>query len=392
MVDTGGFTEREVEPIARSVRSQAQKALQEADVALLVLDARVGVTPDDEGLVDAVRRSGKPVLVVANKMDDSKVEARSEMSTLYALGFAQVFGISAAHGRGVADLLDAVVAYFPEALEDEWADPEVPKDEGIPRIAVVGRPNAGKSTLLNRLLEDDRLVVSEIPGTTRDAIEVELVKGGRKYRFIDTAGVRRKVGHGDDLEQETAGVAKDALQGADVGIVLFDATEPAVEQDARLLGECLKLSKPLVVAANKVDKLKGAAGRKVLRSAIEEHLKFLFSNAPIVELSGQRGTGLSNLLEVCQRVYDQSRLRIPTPKINKFLGGIEAEHPAPRHQGHPVRLYYMAQVGIQPPMFLIHCNRPEGITEAYRRFLENRMREEWGFEIPLRILFRKRKR
>jgi GTPase len=346
-----------------------------------------------------VRRSGKPVLVAANKIDDRRSEERSEIGSVHAMGFEEVFGISASHGRGVADMLDALLVHLPDADENE-AD-EVPDagedaapapDDGVPRIAVVGRPNAGKSTLLNRLLDDDRLVVSEIPGTTRDAIEVELTRGAQRYRFIDTAGIRRKVGHGDDLEQESAEVAEDALKRADVVIVLFDATEPAVEQDSRLLGACLKLGKPMVLAANKVDLLAGRAGRQALADAVDEHLRFVFANAPLVELSARDGVGLPKLLAVCSRLYAQSRRRIPTPEINRFLGEAEDAHPAPRHQGHPVRLYYMAQVSTRPPTFLVHVNRPAGINEAYRRFLENRMRERWGFEIPLRLVFKRRRK
>lgn len=392
VVDTGGFLEGEIDLLAASVRRQAEKALSEAAIVLLVVDARQGLTADDEVLADVVRRSGKPAFLVANKMDDSRSEARSELSTVYGLGFAEVFAVSAAHGRGVNDLLDAVLERLPDAPRGEREfDAGALADDGIPRIAVVGRPNAGKSTLLNQLLGEERLVVSAVPGTTRDAIEVELVRGDRRYKFIDTAGIRRRVGHGDDLEQESAGLAEESLQRADVVIVLFDATEPAVEQDARLLGEALKWGKPLVLAANKMDLLDGA-GRTALRDAIGEHLRFVFVNAPIVEISAQRGNGLGRLLEVCTTVFEQSLTRIPTPEINRFLGQAEDSHPAPRHGGHLVRLYYMAQVSVRPPTFLIHVNRPAGITEAYRRFLENSMRERWGFQIPLRLVFRGRGR
>jgi len=408
VVDTGGFLEGEADPLASSVRRQAEKALAEAAVAVLVVDGRDGVQADDLVLADVVRRSGKPVLVAANKIDDRRSEERSEMGSVHAMGFQEVFGISASHGRGVADMLDALLVHLPEPdgeeddpspydgeeeLEDASGhETQAAPDDGIPRIAVVGRPNAGKSTLLNRLLGDDRLVVSEVPGTTRDAIEVELTRGTERYRFIDTAGIRRKVGHGDDLEQESAEVAEDALKRADVVIVLFDATEPAVEQDSRLLGACLRIRKPMVLAANKVDLLAGKEGRRALASAVDEHLRFVFANVPLVELSARDGVGLPKLLEVCSRLYMQSRRRIPTPEINRFLREAEDAHPAPRHQGHPVRLYYMVQVSIRPPTFLFHVNRPAGITEAYRRFLENRMRERWGFEIPLRLVFKRRRK
>ena len=335
------------------------------------------------------------MFVVANKIDSAKAEERSELGSVYALGFARVFPISAIHGRGVNDLLDELLVILPEPSGSEDAPAaatDVAKDPEVPRIAVVGRPNAGKSTLLHRILGDDRLVVSEIPGTTRDAIEVEVTRGGQRYVFIDTAGIRRKAAHGDELERESAALAEGAIARADVVIVLFDATEPAVEQDSRLLGECLELGRPLVLAANKVDLLSGAEGRKRLRDAIDEHLRFVFDTAPFVELSAVRGKGIDELLAACTRLFAQSRSRIPTPEINRFLGEAEDAHPAPRHAGHPVRLYYMAQVAVRPPTFLIHVNRPEGITEAYRRFLENRMRERWVFEIPLRLVFRRRRR
>ena len=242
-------------PLAKGViRAQAETALAEASVAVLVVDAREGVLPDDQLLADVVRRSGKPVLVAANKMDDGRTVEKADLASVYALGFPEVFSVSAAHGRDISSLLDAVVAALPES---EAVEPEA--DDGIPRVAVVGRPNAGKSTLLNRLLGEERFVVSEVPGTTRDALEVELRRGERVYRLIDTAGVRRKIGHGDDLERESAALSERALERCDVAVILFDATEPAVEQDSRLIGKALELGRPLIIAPNKVDLLSGPA-------------------------------------------------------------------------------------------------------------------------------------
>jgi GTPase len=386
-VDTGGFVVGESDVLAREVRAQAERAMAQAEVVLLVVDGRAGPTAADEDLARLARRSGKPTFLALNKLDGQKAEDEAPRGDFYRLGPKDLYDISAEHGRGVGPLLDDLVKRLPEA-----PPPPEPAEGGPPRVAILGRPNVGKSTLANALLGEARFAVSPLAGTTRDALDAEITVKGRPYVLTDTAGIRRKGQTADALELAGIARAVDALGRSDVAMVLLDATEPAVEQDARLAGMCVERQKPLVLAVNKADLLKGAAGRKAVKEAIAEHLPFLPSGTPLKFLSALRGQGLDALLPLCGRLHDQAARRLPTPELNRFLRDAEDAHPAPRAGGGPVRLYYMAQVAVSPPTFLVHVNRPEGITEAYRRFLSGRLRERFDLQIPVRLVFRKRRR
>ncbi|MHB8420249.1 MAG: ribosome biogenesis GTPase Der [Myxococcales bacterium] len=387
-VDTGGFVVGEGDPLSREVRAQAERAMAQATLIVLVVDGRDGPLAPDLELAGLARRSGKRTFVALNKLDQQKAEDAAPRADFYRLGLQELYAVSAEHGRGIGPLLDDLVKLLPEAVEP--APPEEGDDR--PRVAILGRPNVGKSTFANALLGESRFATSPVAGTTRDALDAEVAAKGRRYVLTDTAGIRRKGSAASELELAGIARALEALGRSDVAVLLLDAIEPAVEQDARLAGLCAERSKPLVLAVNKSDLLTGAAGRKGVKEAIAEHLPFLPQETPLLFVSALRGSGLAAVLPLCGRLHDQSAARLPTPELNRFLRDAEDAHPAPRAGGGPVRLYYMAQVSARPPTFLVHVNRPEGINEAYRRFLAGRLRDRFDLRVPVRFVFRKRTR
>jgi GTP-binding protein len=260
-----------------------------------------------------------------------------------------------------------------------------------PRIALLGRPNVGKSTLFNRLVGEERMVVSDAAGTTRDAVEVEVERRGRHTVLVDTAGLRRR-GHsgGDRLEQLTSAASEEVMARADVVIVLLDAGEPAVEQDARIVGMALERYRPLLLVFNKVDLFPGRDTQKRLRDALSEGMRFALDRTPVLFVSALQGTGIDGILPAAWRLYAQASLRITTPELNRFLQEAEEGHPPPRSGGRSVRLYYAAQVAVRPPTFVFHANRPEGIQDSYRRYLGNALRDRFGLQVPVKLVFRRR--
>ena len=399
LVDTGGFWVNEKDSMLQDVRRQAEVAVEQAAVLVLVIDGRAAPTFDDIEIAEILRRSGKPAFVALNKLDHGRAEAEAGTADFYRLGLTSFYPISAEHGRGIGSLLDDIVEALPEddtpapAPEEEGAEPTPDaRANEPPRIAILGRPNVGKSTFANRLLGEYRFVESAVAGTTRDAVDAELTFRGRRYILTDTAGIRRKSASSEPLEIESVLQALQALERSQVAAVLLDAGEPAVEQDSRLIGLCAEQAKPLILVVNKADLVPSAAARRAVESTIAERFPFLLAGTPILFASGREGKGVDQLLPLAGRLYDAAGRRIPTPEINRFLQAAEEAHPPPRAGGKPVRLYFMIQVSIRPPTFLIHVNRPEGITEAYRRFMSNRIREQWDIRVPIRLIFRKRRR
>jgi GTP-binding protein len=406
LVDTGGFEPESRDRLVAQVRQQAQLATEEAAAVVLVVDGREGLTNVDRSVADLLRRSKKPLFVAVNKVDTTKTEGEIPLAEFYELGFGEVFSVSAEHGRGTQELLEAIVTAlgiepappppeFEPFGEEEDEPDEVTEDQrptGDIRIAIVGRPNVGKSTFVNALLGQERFVVSDIAGTTRDAIDSLVVHDGQRFVVTDTAGIRRKATISTTVESYSVVRAMKAMDDAEVVAVMLDATEAGVDQDARLLALVLEKSKALVVVVNKWDVAeKEGATQDWYREELGKRLPFV-SFAPMVFVSARTGNGVGKVLERAARLVEQFRARFPTPQLNELLQQVQEEHPAPSSGGRPVKLFYIAQVAYAPPTFVINCGRPEAIGESYRRYVENRFRKAFGLEVPMRLVFRERKR
>ncbi len=401
LVDTGGFEPDSRDPLMQIVRRQAQLAVDEAAAVVLVVDGRDGLTAMDEAIAELLRPSGKPVFVAVNKLDTAGVEATAPAPEFHRLGFGEVHGVSAEHARGIGDLLDSVVARLglpaesPPSVEEALDELPPVEDEEAPaeiRIAIVGRPNVGKSTFVNALLGEERLVVSDVPGTTRDSIDAVLSWKGRRFVVTDTAGIRRKRSIAQRVEAYSVVRAMRSIDDAEVVACLLDATEAGVEQDARLLALVAEKGRALVVVVNKWDIAeREGATQSWYRKELAKRLPFV-SWAPMLFTSGKTGKGVTKVLDTSARLIQQYRARFPTPALNDLLENIQTSHPAPLARGRPVKLYYMAQVGAAPPLFVLQCSRPEAIADGYKRFVENRFREAFGLEVPVRFIYKERRR
>jgi GTP-binding protein len=382
LVDTGGLLLGTDDPLLGPAALQAERAIEEADVVLFLVDARAGLLPDDEAIARRLRRAGKRVLLVVNKS-----EGAENVSEFARLGFDGAHFVSAEHGQGVGDLLDAAL----EGL------PAVPVDEGEAAplsLALVGRPNVGKSSILNRLVGRERAVVSPIPGTTRDSVDEVFERRGRRYRLVDTAGIRRVRLLKENVDHVSVVQSRRAIERADVAVVVLDAAEGLREMDATIGGEVLDAGAGVVLAVNKWDL---AAERKLtprgFEAEVRDQLKFL-PWAPVVFLSAKTGKGLGALLGAVDRVEDARRARVTTGELNRLLASATAAFPPKAEKGdHPVRILFGSQIGIAPPTFAISVNHPVDLHFSYRRYLENRIREAFGFEgSPLRLKVRYRRR
>ncbi len=341
-VDTGGFLVRSDEQLINAVREQAEAAIREADVIVFVVDAFEGLAGAEQELAQILRRGGKPVLLAANKIDSNRREEALELGELHRLGF-DVFPVSAEHGRGVGELADAIVARLPGAAEA----PEEERDDTI-HLAVLGRPNVGKSTLLNRLLGEERFVANALPGTTRDAVDEELTWKGRRFVLTDTAGLRKKRQVIDKVEVFSAQRALRAVEKADVVVVLTDATQLGVEQDARIAAQAEERGRAVILCVNKWDLVRDKEGEaKRLRAEAARHLQHV-DFAPLVFVSALEGTRVHKILELAAELHDESSTRIPTPQLNDWVQAMQDEHPAPLFRGFPVRFSYAFQVATQP--------------------------------------------
>jgi GTP-binding protein len=383
VVDTGGFWTDTEDVLLNRVRDQAQLAIDEAQTVILVVDGEAGLTSGDQEIARLLRKSGKPTFLAVNKVDSARREQEGFVTEFYRLGLQNVFGVSAEHGRGVGDLMEELVKTLPEVPEEEEVE------EDVCRIAIVGRPNVGKSTLINKLLGEERFVASEVPGTTTDPVDARLEHQGQKYVLTDTAGIRRKRSIALKVEQFSVIRAFNAMDKADVVLLLLDATEPAVEQDAKIAGLAVEKGKALVVLVNKWDKLPATKAEE-FRKELEYKMPFI-GWAPMIFGSALTGTKVFQALQKCGEAFQQYQARVPTPLVNKFMQHIEDEHPAPRGPGgFPARIYYIAQIGVRPPMFALSTNRPEGITDDYKRFIVNRMRAAFGLNVPIRLIFKRK--
>ena len=379
LVDTGGVVPGATDDLTRGVRHEALKAVEEADLILLVIDARAGITSVDLEVAGLLRSAGKPVLAIANKIDASALEGSE--ADLYRLGVGEVVALSAEQGRGIDDLVDRIRRALPEAAPIETQD-------GVP-IAIIGRPNVGKSSLFNRIVREDRALVSAAPGTTRDPVDATFEKGGVRYRVIDTAGIRRRARGGGELEWVSVLKARQALAQAAIAIALVDGTEEIGHQDLALLGLVAEGHLPAVLGVNKVDLLpRGGAGMEARLKEVRAALRFS-PYVPVVGLSALTGRGVETLLDTVERLRTESTRRFGTAVLNRALQETLREKQPPADRGREVRFHYMTQIGAPPPRFVIFGNG-RVVPQAYRRFLEGRLRQRLGLLIsPLVLSFRK---
>jgi GTP-binding protein len=433
-VDTGGLEIKPGDPIEEKVQEQARIAIAEADVIIFVVDSISGLTPADNEAADLLRTAKAPVLVAANKADNEKREL--EAAEFYSLGWEETYPISAAHGRGVADLLDAIVWAMPpespeeierkrrEAESDAWAremaegrlarvragddegieiDGDEAGEDGQPSfgdedqkvsIALVGRPNVGKSSLFNALLGEDRAIVSDIPGTTRDAIDTHMRWGRTDLVLIDTAGMRRpgKVASGPDAERYSTLRAIKAVDRADVAILIIDAFQGLTSQDAHVAGFVVEEGRGLVLALNKWDLLAEKTDRSFdeFATALRAEVPFL-DFAPIVSISAKTGQRVGKVLELAVDVWGERRKRVSTPELNRVLRAASLRQAPPAGKLGPPKIFYATQVAVAPPTFVFFARHADQVHFSYKRFLENQLRAEFGFDgTPIRLIFRER--
>jgi len=403
LVDTGGLDpEAATEVIGAGIHRQALRAIDEADALLLVVDGRAGVSSIDHQLANQLRATGKPLFLAINKIDHATKDHL--VHEFHELGLGNAFAISAAHGRGIDPMLEAIVEAVsgdetqrqPDPLFDEPPPDEELPDEPVPetgplRVAFVGRPNAGKSSLTNRLLGEERSLVHDEAGTTTDPVDAQFSLGGRDYLLVDTAGIRRKAKIDADIEKIAVSMALGQIERADVAVLVIDAGIGPAEQDARIAGKIDEAGRALVIALNKSDLITGEANKARLRELTKDTFHFL-PWAPVVMLSAQRGDGVDRLLDLVDQVAKQHRSRVPTAQLNKFFADVIEEMPPPLHHGRAVRIHYISQVAVRPPTFVLWANTLEGLAPSYKRFIANRLREAYGFRgTPLRIFIKARK-
>lgn len=385
LVDTGGWRGGG-EAIDRLVSAQAQRAINEADVLVFVVDVTVGPTPEDAEVARLLLRSGRPVVLAVNKVDSPGRDA--DIWEFAGLGFAQPWPVSALHGRGTGDLLDAVVAALPPGQGTVEAGPTVagqPEDlfPGAISVAIAGRPNVGKSTLFNRLIGDDRSIVHDMPGTTRDAIDTVVETSDGPVRFIDTAGMRRRGKEAEGAEYYSMVRALQAIDRADLALVVVDASEGVTRQDQRLAERVDAAGNPIVVVLNKWDLL-DAQARELVRAQVEDMLGFV-SYAPALEISAKTGKNLHRLYPALSRAVDAYGKRVPTAELNRVLASAQSAHPAP----HGTRVLYATQGATDPPTFTLFCSKE--LPPTYLRYLERSVREHFGFgPTPLKLRVRRR--
>jgi len=380
VVDTGGWESR-AEGLSAQVAEQAKIAVDMADAVLFVVDARVGATDEDEAVANVLRRSGKPVVLAANKVDDARNEA--DATSLWSLGLGEPVMISAMHGRGAGDLLDLVLDALPEA------PPERLGESGPRRVALIGRPNVGKSSLLNKLAGEQRAVVDPVAGTTRDPVDELIELGGTTWRFVDTAGIRRRFRESQGADYYATLRTAGALDRAEVAVVLVDASEPLTEQDLRIITMVIEAGRALVIAFNKWD-LTDEERRHYLEREIERQLNHA-RWAPRVNISAATGRHVERLVPAIEEALGSWEQRVSTGQLNQFLNQVVAATPPPMRGGRQPRILFATQAGTRPPHFVLFTTG--FLEETYRRFIERRLREEFGFEgTPIKVTMRVREK
>ena len=371
LIDTGGIEPESSDIILSQMREQAQIAIDTADVIIFITDVRQGLVDSDAKVADMLRRSKKPVILVVNKVD-SVQKYMMEVYEFYNLGIGDPIPISAANRMGLGDMLDEVIKEFPE-------EAEVQEDSDIPKIAVVGKPNVGKSSLINKLLGEERVIVSDIAGTTRDAVDTKVSWQGRDYIFIDTAGLRRKGKVKEDIERYSVIRTVTAVERADVVVIVIDATEGVTEQDAKIAGIAHEKGKGVIIAVNKWDAIE-KNDKTIYKhtNRIREVLAYM-PYAEIVFISAKTGLRIPKMFETIDAVIENQTLRVQTGVLNEILSEAVALQQPPSDRGKRLKIYYMTQIGVKPPTFVIFVNDKELMHFSYTRYLENKIRDAFGF-------------
>ena len=383
MVDTGGIEPSTDSEILLFMREQAQIAIDSATVIVLVTDIRTGVTAADKDVANMLLRSKKPVVLAVNKADSTGAEDPA-IYEFYSLGLGDPIAVSAVHGHGTGDLLDACLAHFPEAGEDE-------EESDCIKVAVIGKPNVGKSSLINHILGEKRLIVSNMAGTTRDAVDTLFENKLGRYMFIDTAGIRRKSKVEERVEKFSVMRAQMTIERADVCLIMIDARDGVTEQDTKIAGLAHEAGKASIIIVNKWDLVEKETGTmEKMRKDIMRDLSFM-SYAPILFISALTGQRTDRIFELINFVNDQSNMRITTGMLNNVLADAQARVQPPTDKGRRLKIYYMTQTGIKPPNFVIFCNSRELFHFSYQRYLENQIRSVFGLEgTPIRIVIRQK--
>ena len=384
MIDSGGIEPDSKDIILSQMREQAEIAIATADVIIFLTDVRQGLQDSDAKVADMLRRSGKPVVLVVNKVDSFE-KYMADVYEFYNLGIGDPFPVSAASMLGLGDMLDEVVKHFPEYSKDEAEDER-------PKIAIIGKPNVGKSSLINKLAQEDRVIVSDIAGTTRDAIDTDIKYNGKEYVFIDTAGLRRKNKIKEEIERYSIIRAVTAVERADVCIIVIDATEGVTEQDAKIAGIAHDRGKGIIIAVNKWDAIE-KDDKTIYRHTekIRDILSFM-PYAEIIFISAKSGQRLNKIFETIDVVIENNSMRVATGVLNEIVTEAVAMQQPPSDKGKRLRIYYTTQVSVKPPTFVIFVNDKELMHFSYTRYLENRIRETFGFKgTALRFIIRERK-
>jgi GTP-binding protein len=382
VIDTGGIEIEGDNELLKSVRAQAELAIEEADVIIFMVDGKAGVTSSDSEVAELLFRAKKPIVLAVNKIDN--IKRQDDIYEFYGLGFGTPFGISGSHGTGLGDLLDEVVNSFPDTKEEDYG-------EDVIKVALIGRPNVGKSSLVNTILGEDRVIVSEVAGTTRDAIDTPFERDGQKYVIIDTAGMRKRGKVYENTEKYSVMRAMKAIERADVALVLINGEEGIIEQDKHIAGYAHEAGKAAIFVVNKWDVVdKDEKTMQEFTQKIRDHFLFM-TYAPILYLSAKTKQRVHKLLPVVNQVAEQHALRIPTHVLNDVISDAVAINPPPTDKGRRMRINYATQVTVKPPTIVLFVNDPEMMHFSYERYLENKIRAAFGFEgTPLRLFTRKK--
>ncbi len=383
IIDTGGIETKSNEPLSQHMKRQAQMAMEMADVIVFLTDLKQGVTADDKEVANMIRRLKKPVVLLVNKADKTG-KAPDEIFEFYNLGLGEPFPISCINGLGIGDALDEIYNNLPEDIDENY-------DEDLVKVAIIGKPNVGKSSLVNKILGEERVIVSDIAGTTRDAVDSYFENDFGKYVFIDTAGIRKKSKVDEKIERYSVIRSKTAIERADVCLVLIDAEEGVTDQDTKIAGEAHEAGKGVIIVVNKWDKIQKDTGTlEKYKKTVYEKLAYL-TYAPIVFISAQTGQRVSDLFEKINYVFAQNSLRVSTSALNNILNEAIAMVQPPSDKGKRLKVYYMTQASIRPPTFVIFVNNKDLMHFSYQRYIENQIRKNFGMEgTPIRFVIRER--